>query len=296
MSGSPPAGQHIDVGDARLFVRRWGTGDRVVVCWHALGVLRTGRAMEEAAPVLAERLGASVFAFDAPGFGRSQPPLPAAGYRPSALASLAETAIGVLGIDTALWLGQSWGATVGCHLAARSPERVSALVLLDAGYQETTSPPGGLDAVIASARADWETFRFDSWESLETASSAGARRWNDQTAMAVRDAVISTPDGLRPIAQPEVLAASAWGVACEPPRLVWADLSRSGVPVLLLAAGEPVDDQDRARQIADFRAAVPGAAVNIVDGAGHDVLGDAGPALVDTLADWFAAESSSSAA
>lgn len=296
MSQGAPFEQHIDAGDSRLFVRRWGTGEREVVCWHALGVLRTGRAMAEAAPALSERLGASVFAFDAPGFGRSQPPLPAAGYRPSALAARAEAAMDALGIGRALWVGQSWGATVGCHLAAQCPGRLSALVLLDAGYQETTAPPGGLEALIANARADWETFRFDSWESLEGAVRAGGvRRWNGDTAMAVRDAVASEPDGLRPVAQPETLAAAAWGVACEPPRLVWADISRSGIPVLLLSAGEPVEDQERARQIAAFRAAVPRATVRTVQGAGHDVLGDVGPALVETVADWLAAEAGSSA-
>jgi pimeloyl-ACP methyl ester carboxylesterase len=252
--------------------------------------------MEEVAPALAERLEASVFALDAPGFGRSQPPLPPPGYRPSALAALADSALDALGIDEALWLGQSWGATVGCHLGARSPERLSALVLLDAGYQHATALPGDLDAVIASARADWETFRFDSWESLETVARAGARRWNEATVAAVRDAVIFSPDGLRPIVQPEVLAASAWGVATEPPRLVWGDLSRSGTPVLLLAAEEPAGDQQRARQIAAFRTAVPQAVVSTVQGAGHDVLGDSGPPVVDTIADWLAAQTSSTAA
>jgi pimeloyl-ACP methyl ester carboxylesterase len=48
-----------------------------------------------------------VFAFDAPGFGRSQPALAAAGYRPSALAALAGRAMDAMGIDEALWLGQS---------------------------------------------------------------------------------------------------------------------------------------------------------------------------------------------
>jgi alpha-beta hydrolase superfamily lysophospholipase len=99
---------------------------------------------------------------------------------------------------------------------------------------------------------------------------------------------------LRPIAQPEVLAAAAWGVTLEPPRLVWADVSGLGVPVLLLAAEEPAGDQDRERQIAAFCAAVPDATVRTVRGAGHDVLGDTGPALVSTIADWFEGASSSS--
>jgi pimeloyl-ACP methyl ester carboxylesterase len=291
MSQGEQAGRHVEAAGTSLFVRRWGTGERAVVCWHALGVLRTGCVMEEVGPALADRLKASVFALDAPGFGRSRPTLDPAGYRPSALAALAESAMDGLGVDKALWLGQSWGATVGCHLAARSPQRLSGLVLLDAGYQEAPAPADGLDAVITGARADWETFRFESWEALEAAARAGARRWNEQTAAAVRDAVVSTSDGLRPIVQPEVLAASAWGVATEPPRLVWGDLSRSGIPVLLLAAEEPADDEERARQIAAFRAAVPTAVVTTVKAAGHDVLGDAGPPLLDIITEWFAAQS-----
>ena len=162
--------RHVDADGVSLFVRRHGAGWRAVVFWHGLGALATGDAVQAAAPLLCERLDASVYALDAPGFGRSQPPLP--------------------------------------------PER-----------------PGG-------------------------------RRCSPR--------------------QPG-------GVASEPPRLVWADIDRAGVPVLLLSAGEPRGDAERIRQVAAFRTALPHAAVREVARAGHDVLADGGTQLVATIADWVLA-------
>ena len=38
-------------------------------------------------------------------------------------------------------MGYSWGGDVGCHVAPRYPDRVSALVLLDAGYRDPPFDP-----------------------------------------------------------------------------------------------------------------------------------------------------------
>jgi hypothetical protein len=107
MSESEQFGRHIDIGAAQLFVWRWGAGERAVVCWHALGVLRTGRAMEEAAPALAEWLNATGVRVRRAGLR----PL-AAGTCCCWLSSFGAGGArrkghGRDGIDEALWLGQS---------------------------------------------------------------------------------------------------------------------------------------------------------------------------------------------
>jgi pimeloyl-ACP methyl ester carboxylesterase len=79
---------------------------------------------------------------------------------------------------------------------------------------------------------------------------------------------------------PDVEAAGAaiWGMAREPPSETWAAIAESGVPVLLLAAGE---------QPAQFVRAVPHAEVRVVPGAGHDVLGEAPEYVVAAVGDWL---------
>ena len=80
---------------------------------------------------------------------------------------------------------------------------------------------------------------------------------------------------------PDVAAAGAaiWGLARERPSETWPSLAASGVPVLLLAAGE---------HPAAFAAAVPHADVRLVPGAGHDVLGEAPDHVIETVARWLA--------
>jgi pimeloyl-ACP methyl ester carboxylesterase len=70
-----------------IFARSWGepTGT-TVLCWHGAGGSSADYA--EIGPELAGRLGARVFAIDAPGHGQSSA-LAADAFLPSALAALA---------------------------------------------------------------------------------------------------------------------------------------------------------------------------------------------------------------
>ena len=84
--------------------------------------------------------GLRVVALDAPGFGRS-PALEPAQYHPHALADLVPPLLAALELERVAFMGYSWGGDVGCHVAARHPDRVSALVLLDAGYRDPPFDP-----------------------------------------------------------------------------------------------------------------------------------------------------------
>ena len=71
-----------------------------------------------------------------------------------------------LGLERVPVVGMSMGGFVAQHLAARHPERVASLVLVDGGYPMT--PPAGLTADnVAAAFAD-RTGRLErTWASLE---------------------------------------------------------------------------------------------------------------------------------
>lgn len=92
----------------------------------------------EFGPLLAARAG-SAAAFDRPGYGLSERPLPergeyALGYDPYTPAAQVEYTIGVmnaLGFERALLLGVGSGGRVALDVAALHPERVAGLALID---------------------------------------------------------------------------------------------------------------------------------------------------------------------
>jgi lipase len=113
-----------------LHVHEWGDPEaQPVVCLH--GVTGHGERYKR----LAEERWAKRFRVVAPdlrGHGRSgyEPPW----SYPTQIADLVETT-DALGIQTADWVGHSWGGRLVLELAARQPERIRRAVLLDPGIQ-----------------------------------------------------------------------------------------------------------------------------------------------------------------
>ena len=202
----------IDAGDARLFVRAWGAPmGRAVLYWH--GVSLTSRASEtlgEAGAQLAREHDLMVLALDAPGFGQS-PALPPDRYHPHALADLVPAVLDALGVPRAAFMGFSWGGDIGCHAAARHPDRVAALVLLDAGYSD---PPFD------------ESLPYDHY-------------------LAQNRALAASTDGAT--VDPGVVAAVEHGIAQAPPSATRLQLT---MPVLLVVPSD-IDAEEFARFRAD---------------------------------------------
>lgn len=82
-------------------------------------------------PQLAQRH--RVIALDWPGFGDSPAPEPATALSATLIAEVLEDAVAALGLERAVFLGNSVGGMAATRLAARQPQRVRALVLVSAG-------------------------------------------------------------------------------------------------------------------------------------------------------------------
>jgi pimeloyl-ACP methyl ester carboxylesterase len=236
----------VDAGGMSLCVHAWGRQDgRPFLCWHGVGLSSRGSAfVAEAAPILAERHGLRVLALEAPGFGHS-PPIEPDGYRPQALVDRVPPLLDGLGLDRTAFMGFSWGGDVGCHLAARHPGRLAALVLLDAGYSDRPRDP---------------SLTYEQRLELKTEESRG----------------------IVPTVAPRVVAAIEYGMANAPPSATRPRLAASGLPVLLVAAGHAPEEE-----LARFAADVPQAEMVRVAEAGHDVLADAGPEVVELVGTWL---------
>jgi 3-oxoadipate enol-lactonase len=250
----------------------------VLVFLHGLGVIGPN-ATDEPAEAWAAR-GFRVLAPDLPGFGGS----PAVGrdeYLPSRLAQRLLDELP----DKVLLVGFSWGGTIACHLVARAPERVQALVLVDSGYQSTPSEPQSYDEVLESAREELEGSRFPDVESfLKVMREHYSPRLSDTALLA---AVREEGGDLVPRVAPEVFAGGFHGFEVEPTVALYGALRASAIPILLLVAGQSKGAEHQA-DVDGFRRALSEAEIAEYPDSGHNVLLDQPDDAIPAIADWLA--------
>ncbi|MCL6559167.1 MAG: alpha/beta hydrolase [Firmicutes bacterium] len=117
----------VNVNGKELHLIDWEGSGAPVICVH--GLTANGRCWD----ALAEKLSPEyrVIAYDLPGRGDSAKP--AAGY---GIPAHAEDILGIinkLDLKQVNLVGHSLGASIGCYFAARYPERLKKLVLVDGG-------------------------------------------------------------------------------------------------------------------------------------------------------------------
>lgn len=142
-------------GDAgTLAVWEWPGGDPPALLLHGIG--NYGRYWDAFADAIAGRL--RLIAPDARGHGDSAKPDD--GYGPSAFAGDAIAVLDACGVDHAVVVGHSMGGFHATVLAATQPERVSRLVIVDAGPEAL--PEGASRARrLSLERPDWFAGRAD---------------------------------------------------------------------------------------------------------------------------------------
>jgi lipase len=275
-----------DFDGKRLFVRSWGESNgRPVLYWHGVHIAgRASMAINEAGPIFAAEHGLRVLALDAPGFGRS-PALAPGAYHPHALADLVPSLLDALAIDRVPFVGFSWGADIGCHVAARHPERLTALVLLDGGYADPPFDPSRpFEEYVGQNQAAREEEIEPSWDVLFARVRRRFRRWNEAIEGSVRAGRLEQRGRIVPSGDPRVLAAVQRGIAQAFSSTTRPALADSGLPLLLVAS----DDADEA-DLGRFADEVPQAEIYRPGGVGHEVLIDGGPRVIAFVADWLRA-------
>jgi len=193
----------------RLHTREWGYGPPVI-CVH--GLCQRGSVFAELAKALAEE-GHRVIAVDLRGHGSSgvEPPWNVATH----VDDLLETATAA-GIESAAWVGHSFGGHVLAALAAREPERVERLALLDPGFALPA------DYVLTRAERDRQDWSFASVEGATTAllsaEGGGAAPVETLRAYATED-LVAAADGRLRFSYSPLAVVVAWSeMALEPPR------------------------------------------------------------------------------
>ena len=274
----------VTAGDAELFLREWGEGPPILF-WHGLGA-HTSLQMIEAGPILAE-YSYRVIGVDAPGFGGS-PRIADERYEAHGLVQLVSDLLDGLELERVAWCGSSWGGIVGVHVAASQPELIAALALIDGGYLDPINEHGD---TLEALREHWrsqEGFRFPSWDAVVEDARPWFPRWSPPLEEYVRSAFREENGEVVSILTPDVFAAAMHGIDRTPPSSVHKRLGETGVPVLLLGATVPEQEDARRRRWTErFAADVPQADVRRIEGAPHLMLEARPGETARAIGDWL---------
>lgn len=139
----------IDIDGIELFVREAGSAEApAIVLLH--GLPASSHQFRHLIPLLAERY--RVIAPDYPGFGYSATPrVDAFAYTFERISQLVERLLERLGVERYALYVFDFGAPVGLRLAARRPERITALIVQNGNAYEE-----GLGAQMHPLRALWQ--------------------------------------------------------------------------------------------------------------------------------------------
>jgi pimeloyl-ACP methyl ester carboxylesterase len=259
-----PDSQFIEINQINVHYKRAGNGEPVFILLHGFGA-STFSWREVMEPLSAY---GTVIAFDRPAFGLTERPLAWEGDSPYSQESNIALLLGLmdaLSIKQSILVGNSAGGTIATAFALEYPERVQALIEVDAAIYQTRPD---------SALLNWllQTPQVDHIGPLITRRLAGSQgdaflesAWHDPNLLAADPAITA---GYR-----KPLMAENWD------RALWEHTKASATPNLedrldqitvptLVISG---DDDRIVPTEASIRLAgdIPGATLNVIPNCGH---------------------------
>jgi pimeloyl-ACP methyl ester carboxylesterase len=223
-----------------------------------------------------------VLAPRAPGLGGAGGFADLEDYRLTRLADLVVELADGLGLVRFDFVGWSWGASIGMHLAARHAGRLAALALLDAGHTDVQDVMEWTESSLEDRIAQYRAPSFGSWEDLIAVTREGATAWRPALEQRIR-AGMEDQDG-RIVARGDLMAVAAalhW-TGVERPSTQLRGVAERRLPTLLVVATR----NDTAAQVSRFRRAIPHAEVIEID-AEHDLLAHAPSETIRAVGDWL---------
>jgi pimeloyl-ACP methyl ester carboxylesterase len=258
-----PDSRFVEVNGLSVHYKLAGAGEPVFLLLHGFGA--SVFSWREVMAPLAEH--GTVIAFDRPAFGLTERPLPGEWegenpYSPQAQVALAVGLLDALGFSRAIWVGNSAGGTLATLAALEQPERVEALVLVDAAIYT-----GGGSPV-------WTRWLFNTPQ-MEHLGPLIARRiqtWGEDFARSAwHDPTKITPEiwaGYKQPLQVEHWDRALWELTrASQPLALPARLGELTLPVLVITG-----DDDRivpTEQSLRLGAELPNARLVVIPACGH---------------------------
>lgn len=258
-----PVDRRVRANGLELHFLDWGDARRPpAIALH--GFALNCHSFDEVAPRLAARL--HFRAFDQRGHGLSDRAVRVEDYTRENMVADLECTVRELGLDRPVVIGHSMGGMNAMTFAARNPELVRALVLVDVGPEVSVDGAREVGQFVAGpyeldSLDDWveHTHRYYPWRSKE--------RIRARLAVSLRE----TPSGKLAKQYDERFRHGFGGVAEARDQLF--DVARSlRCPTLLVhGAASPVLTREMAER---FAASVECVELVSIPGAGHSVAGD----------------------
>jgi pimeloyl-ACP methyl ester carboxylesterase len=149
-----PDSRFVEVNDLRVHYKTTGEGEPTLLLLHGFGA--SVFSWREVMDPLGEQ--GTVIAFDRPAFGLTERPLSwekgANPYTPEAQVALVVGLMDALGVEKAILVGNSAGGTVAVNAALKHPERIEALVLVDAAIYEGGGAPSWAQPFLRLPQVD----------------------------------------------------------------------------------------------------------------------------------------------
>jgi pimeloyl-ACP methyl ester carboxylesterase len=256
----PPASRFIELAGQRLHYLDWGEPGRpTVVLLH--GFNQTSHSWDE----FAQRIlldGLRVIALDQRGHGDSDRAL-GGDYGREAMADDPVRLAEGLGIERFVVVGMSMGAVHAVLAAARHPQRVDALVLVDWAPEVESR---GVELIAQTAQLSWATFD----EAVAAMRAFNPRRSEVNIRARLSHSLAPDASGLWR------WKVDAAGLAShprfgEPPESMWSAVDQLRCPVLIVRGG--ASDLLTAEMAERVKARARAQLVTI-EGASHSVAGD----------------------
>ena len=262
-------------------IYQWGNSQNpTLIFLHGLG--STGLAFGELAKHLPEY---HIVSFDLPGHGYAKALEEENAYFPSNLIVGIEKIINQqLGSKSHYLIGHSFGADLALHYAAKYPEQIKGIILLDGGYLS----PKDLGMTLENELQDIEKFcnevRFPTWDVFFESEKEELSRWSEELEEASKAQVKEQDGEIRLTISTFTGQSIIKGLYAEP---VTDIVEQVHCPTFLIHATKPSElEPTRKKSIQILQTKIKNLNFEPIVDAGHDIFREAPKDVAKKIRTW----------